>query len=83
MAYFSNSTEGSILDQQCEKCKYGESECPIALAQLSYNYEAVNNHVATSILNTIVDEDGICQMRETFKKDLATDGSKTLNLFGE
>nr|WP_319268253.1 hypothetical protein [uncultured Draconibacterium sp.] len=81
MAYFSNGAEGAILDEQCSKCKYGEKECPIALAQLEYNYEAVNNHVATSILNTIVDEKGVCQMRETFKKDLATDGSKQATLF--
>ena len=81
MAYFSNSTEGEVFDAQCEKCKYGQEACPIALAQMNFNYEAVNNQVATSILNTIVNEKGICQMRETFKKDFATDGSKQATLF--
>jgi hypothetical protein len=81
MAYFSNSSEGLILEEQCSNCKYGEDACPIFAAQFLYNYDACGNGVATAILNTIVDENGICQMRETFKKDLATDGSKQQTLF--
>jgi formate hydrogenlyase subunit 6/NADH:ubiquinone oxidoreductase subunit I len=81
MAYFSNSTEGEIFDDQCSKCKYGQESCPIFAAQTLYNYDAVNNKVATEILNTIVNEKGICMMRETFKKDLATDWSIQQELF--
>ena len=81
MAYFSNSSDGAIFDEQCSKCKYGEDSCPIAAAQFLYNYDACGNKVATNILNTIVDEKGICQMRDTFKKDLATDGSTQIKIF--
>lgn len=81
MAYFSNSTEGEIFEQQCSKCKYGEAECPIQLAQLSYNYDAVGNETATGILNILVNENGVCMMRKLFKKDLATDGSTQAKLF--
>jgi len=80
MAYFSNSTEGEIFNEQCAKCKYGEDSCPIAIIQLLYNYEACNNKIATEILSALVSDDGICQMRETFKKDFATDGSIQLKL---
>ena len=81
MAYFSNSSDGAVFDEQCSKCKYGQDSCPIANAQFLYNYDACNNKVATDILNTIVNENGICQMRDTFKKDLATDGSIQSKLF--
>lgn len=81
MAYFANGTEGVIFDAQCDKCKFGQSQCPIETAQVLYNYDAANNKVATDILNTIVNKDGICQMRATFKKELATDGSIQSKLF--
>ena len=81
MAYFSNSTEGAIFDEQCAKCKYGEEPCPIALAQLKFNYQAKRNKVATKILNTIVNQEGICVMRDTFKRDFVTDGSTQPKLF--
>ena len=47
MAYFSNSTEGSVFDYQCSLCKYGEEPCPIAAVQSIYNYDACNNEIAT------------------------------------
>jgi hypothetical protein len=81
MAYFSNGSEGSIFDEQCSKCRYGKEACPIAWAQLTYNFDACNNKVATDILDTIVDKDGICQMRKTFLKDFASDGSIQKELF--
>jgi hypothetical protein len=81
MAYFANGTEGSIFDEQCAVCKYGQEPCPIALAQITYNYDACNNEVATKVLNTIVDESGVCQMLKVFNKDLKTDGSIQHKLF--
>lgn len=81
MAYFSNSTEGDILDRQCSKCRYGEGECPIRYVQTVYNYDAAENDTATKILNCLVSGKGICQMRKIFKKDLATDGSVQQKLF--
>jgi len=68
MAYFSNSTEGMLLDNQCADCILGESECPIALAQNLFNYDAVNNKVATDILNTIVDNEKGCVLYTKFQK---------------
>jgi len=80
MAYFSNGTEGMVFDEQCSKCKYGDKPCPIAFAQMNYNYESANNDVATKILNTLVKDDGTCEMWKTFKTDFAIDPNQ-LNLF--
>lgn len=77
MAYFSNSSDGSCFAVQCEKCRYGEKPCPIAMVQMLYNYDAVNNKVATDILNELVKDDGRCLMYETFEKDFKlSDGEK-------
>ena len=66
MAYFANGSEGMYLDEQCEHCIFGNKACPIYEAQYMYNYDAVNNKVATDILNTIVDKDGNCRMLKAF-----------------
>jgi Fe-S-cluster-containing hydrogenase component 2 len=73
MAYFSNGSAGMVFDDQCNKCKYGMKPCPIALVQMSYNYDAVNNEVATNILDALVKDDGTCQMWKEFKDDFAID----------
>lgn len=80
MAYFSNGSEGMVFDEQCAKCKYGDKTCPIALVQITYNYEAVNNDVATNILDTLVKQDGTCTMWELAKKDFFRDPNQ-LDLF--
>jgi hypothetical protein len=64
MAYFSNGTEGMAFDEECSTCKYFELACPIALMQVTYNYDAVNNDIATKILNGLVKNDGTCKMKE-------------------
>ena len=69
MAYFANSSEGACFDAQCEKCKYGKDPCPIAWAQMNYNYEAVNHRVATDNLNSLVDNAGNCTMFKCFEGD--------------
>ena len=71
MAYFSNSTEGSVFDYQCSLCKYGEELCPIALVQSMYNYDACNNEIATKILDELVENNGGCAMFKAFKKDFS------------
>lgn len=73
MAYFSNSSEGAVFDEQCSRCKYGEEPCPIAAVQMIYNYDAVDNEVATNILNGLVRQDGTCEMYELAKKDFFID----------
>jgi hypothetical protein len=64
MAYFSNGTEGMVLDNQCSECIYGEEPCPIALMQLEFNYEQIGNTLARRIMDTLIDEKGICQMKK-------------------
>lgn len=54
MAYFSNSTEGAVFDNECSECVLGEKMCPIALVQMSYNYKALGNPTASVILNALV-----------------------------
>lgn len=73
MAYFSNGSEGEAFDNQCSQCKYGQQPCPIALVQTSYNYDAVNNDVATKILDALVKPDGTCTMLEMAKQDFFID----------
>lgn len=80
MGYFSNGSEGIVFDNQCSKCKYGTKPCPIALTQITYNYDAVNNEVATKILDTLVGDDGNCQMWKEFKQDFEIDPNQ-LELF--
>jgi hypothetical protein len=62
MAYFSNGTEGAFLDGQCAECVFGDKPCPIIMAQMSYNYEAVGNAVATGILNILITNKEGCQL---------------------
>ena len=69
MAYFSNGSEGDCFDAQCFKCKYGEKPCPIAFAQLTWNYDACNNKTARTILDSLIKQDGTCTMFEAFKSD--------------
>lgn len=70
MAYFSNSTDGMLFDEQCAVCKYGDKPCPIALVQGHYNYDACNNPTARAILDTLVREDGTCMMLKLAEEDL-------------
>ncbi len=73
MAYFSNGSEGMVFDEQCAICKYGEDPCPIAFAQMNWNYEAGNNKTARAILDYLVKNNGECAMFNEFKKDFKTD----------
>jgi hypothetical protein len=71
MAYFSNGSEGMMFEEQCARCKYGQEPCPIAGVQLLYNYDAVNNDIASKILEYLVHDDGTCEMFCLFEKDFA------------
>ena len=72
MAYFSNSTEGAVFDEQCSCCRFGQEPCPIALVQILYNYDACNNKVARAILDDLVKDDGTCLMFKNFAQVLGT-----------
>jgi len=76
MAYFSNSTDGAYFEAQCSRCKLNDATCPIAAVQFNYNYDAVNNEVATKILGGLVRNDGTCLMRIEIDKQLACDGGQ-------
>ena len=70
MAYFSNGCCGEVFDEECCRCKFGQGPCPIALAQVIYNYDAVGNQVATDILDGLVKNNGECVMLRTFWNEL-------------
>ena len=65
MAYFSNSTEGMVLDSQCDECIHEDPEagCPVAFIQMNYNYIQVGNTNLEQILLALVDKNGCCQMK--------------------
>jgi hypothetical protein len=44
MAYFSNSTDGDVLEDQCSECLLNLNEdvdCPVHSVQCRFNYEAI------------------------------------------
>ena len=69
MAYFANGAGGSCFEEQCAQCKYGDGYCPINYVQVAYNRRAVNNEVASEILNHLVSQCGNCAMYQEFKGD--------------
>ena len=82
MAYFSNSSEGECLYEQCARCKYGDDACPIFLVQSIYNYDACNNPTARNILDALITQDGTCTFWEMAKNEIGIDPNQT-NLFEE
>lgn len=69
MAYFSNGTEGAILDVQCMKCRHFEKPCPISTIQELYNYDQIKLENAgypqlMEAMNILINEEGECQMYE-------------------
>lgn len=73
MAYFSNSSDGSLFDEQCGRCKFGDAPCPVALAQSLYNYEACNNPTARKILDLLVKDDGTCEVFKMMEREITAD----------
>lgn len=68
MAYFSNGTEGSILDNQCSECKLHKEPCVIAWVQMEYNYDQIGNKIARGIMDSLVHTNGTCLMKELIDK---------------
>lgn len=70
MAYFANGTEGGYFERECAKCRLSGDRwgrpCPVAEMQWFNNYDAVNNKVATRILDGLVKNDGLCVMLRRF-----------------
>ena len=63
MAYFSNSSEGAYFDEQCSTCPLFQLQCPVAQAQILWNYDQVGNDLAVQIMNNYVNESGKCKLR--------------------
>ena len=81
MAYFSNSSDGSVFDAQCSKCKFGNYACPVAAMQLLWNYDQVGNKLAEQIMDNFVKQDGTCTVFEMAKEDFEIDpNQQSLNL---
>lgn len=76
MAYFANGIEGMCFDDECLGCVLGEQPCPIAFVQQAYNYDAVDNKVATDILNSLVDNGGTCHMKNMFPEHFKIDAKQ-------
>ena len=55
------------------------------MAQAVYNYDACNNEVARKILDSLIANDGTCEMYKTFEKDfsLARQEKEAPSLFEE
>lgn len=65
MAYFSNSTSGSILDEQCGECMVPhDAPCPVLFCQTTYNYSQVSKPDQKTVLDNLVDDEGICKMKK-------------------
>ncbi|MFB1500847.1 hypothetical protein [Thiocapsa sp. N5-Cardenillas] len=71
MAYFANGSEGGVLDAQCADCPIGSdpnAPCAVLLAQTLYNYKQIGNALAREILNVLIDDSGMCQMKKSIEK---------------
>jgi len=82
MAYFSNATEGDVFVEQCTKCKYGQLPCPVALIQMEFNYDAVDNKIATAIMDILVKQDGACSVWKMAQKEFEINPNQ-LEMFDE
>jgi len=75
MAYFSNGTEGSILDEQCAVCPVGrdpDAPCPVLWVQTNWNYKQIvegkREGPVAEILTSLVDDNGKCQMKKAIEE---------------
>ena len=68
MAYFSNGSEGEILDNQCAECRIPQDvPCPVLYVQMAYNYDQLDEDgeetLTSEVMNCLVDKKGICKMK--------------------
>ncbi len=72
MAYFSNSTAGDVLDNQCSACPVpDDASCPVLLVQMEYNYKQLKTGQETlrKAINSLIDEKGQCKMKQAIEHD--------------
>lgn len=63
MAYFSNATEGGVLDRQCAECQLRDKPCPTLWVQLNYNYEQIGNDKLQEAMTCLIDGKGLCKTK--------------------
>lgn len=82
MAYFSNGTEGMVLDEQCSECLHADPDvgCPIFLVQQNFNYDQVGNQKLTEAMSCLISDGGLCRMKPLIEKYMPKD--EQLQLFG-
>ncbi len=59
-----------VLDEQCADCIHEDPDgaCPVALVQLTHNYDQVNNKHLEQAMATLIDKKGVCQMKKQLEK---------------
>lgn len=72
MAYFSNSSDGEVLDMQCCRCPLGGGGCPVKGIQMLYNYDQLDDgqEKLREAMDMLVDDQGICQVREQLMENI-------------
>ncbi len=70
MAYFPNSSSGMEFDETCCECIHEDPEagCPVALVQMSFNYDQTDNKKLAEALTMLINEKGECQMKPHIDK---------------
>lgn len=70
MAYFANSSEGAVLDEQCAECIHEDPEagCPVAFVQQIFNYDQIGNEDLEKAMNMLINKEGACQMKPFIDK---------------
>jgi len=63
VAYFPNGISGVVLDEQCYEC-LPYDPCPIAWVQTEFNYTQCNQPDMERLMNCLVDENGVCKMKQ-------------------
>jgi hypothetical protein len=68
MAYFSNGTEGMILDDQCAECIHADEDgcCPVFFVQMEFNYSQLNggNEDLKKAMEMLIDKKGNCNVKK-------------------
>ena len=66
MAYFPNGSSGEVLDMQCADCPLGDGPCPVALVQMTFNYDQCDDSEAKlrQAMTYLVNDEGTCEVRK-------------------
>ena len=85
MAYFSNGSEGGLLDEQCGDCLINAQSikhegmmvyCPVHYIQMTYNYKQIGlrkrHKLLREVMNILVNEYGNCQMKVCIDANIKT-----------